>query len=155
MTPTINIQKRLHHRKPYLFIDNVIDHSSEHLIAKKTFDSEDFFIDGHFPNAPVIPGAIMQEITTQAAGLLLTEYYSPIPDYDSNQHKGHAIGVLRAIHNAKYSHFAKPGQELIVIVKLIQSIDNAFRFKARIEINQQKIMSNEFTLVNISDQFLY
>jgi 3-hydroxyacyl-[acyl-carrier-protein] dehydratase len=155
MQTTINIQKRLHHRKPYLFIDSVMDHSKEHIIAKKTFTAEDFFIDGHFPNAPVIPGAIMQEMTTQAAGLLLTEHYSPIHDYDSNQHKGHAIGVLRAIHNAKYSHFAKPNQELIITVTLIQSIDNAFRFKAKIECNNQKIMSNEFTLVNISDQFLY
>ncbi len=155
MTKMLDIEKRLHHRKPYLFIDSVIDHSKEHLIAKKTFTAEDFFIDGHFPNAPVIPGAIMQELTTQAAGLLLTEHHSPIPDYDSNVHKGHAIGVLRSIHNAKYSHFAKPNQELIVSVHLIQKIDNAFRFKAKISNNQQKIMSNEFTLVNIADQFLF
>ena len=139
MPQTIDIQKRLHHRKPYLFIDTVIDHSKDHIIAKKIFTPNDFFVDGHFPNAPVIPGAMMQEMTTQAAGLLLTEYYSPIPDYDSNLHRGHAIGVLRAIHNAKYSHFAKPNQELIISVELIQNIDNAFRFKAKIEHLQQKI----------------
>lgn len=155
MQTTIDIQKRLHHRSPYLFIDTVIDHSSTHLTAKKTFTEKDFFVAGHFPNAPVIPGAIMQEMTTQAAGLLLTEHYSPIPDYDSNTHKGHAIGVLRAIHNAKYSHFAKPMQELTINVTLIQHIENAFRFKANIYVGDLKIMSNEFTLVNIADQFLY
>ncbi len=152
---TININKRLHHRKPYLFIDEVSEHNPTMLKAFKTFTEEDFFVAGHFPRAPIIPGAIMQEMTTQAAGLLITEHYSPTLDYDSNSTKGHALGVLRSIHNAKYSHFAKPFQKLLIEVELIQNIENSFRFKARISFNDQKIMANEFTLINISDEKLY
>ncbi len=152
---TINIDKKLHHRKPYLFIDEVLEHNTHSLKANKTFTENDFFIAGHFPGAPIIPGAIMQEMTTQAAGLLITEHYSPVSNYDSHSTKGYALGVLRAIHQAKYINFAKPFQLLVIEVELIQNIENSFRFKGKISFQDQKIMSNEFTLINISDAKLY
>lgn len=149
---TINIKKRLHHRAPYLLIDEVVAHSSSMIHVRKKKSTDDFYIDGHFPGAPIIPGAMMQEMTTQAAGLLIAEHFSPVPDYDSEKTKGHALGVLRAIHSAKYKKFARPQDVLDIKVELLQKIDNSFRFKATIEVEEQKIMANEFTLINISDE---
>lgn len=151
---TINILKRLHHRAPYLLIDYIIEHSSTMIHARKNKSEGDFYLQGHFPGAPVVPGAMMQEMTTQAAGLLIAEHYSPVPDYDSEKTEGHALGVLRAIHSAKYKKFARPQDVLDIKVELIQKIDNSFRFKATIEIEGEKIMANEFTLINISDEKL-
>lgn len=151
---TINIRKRLHHRHPYLLIDEVLEHSSAMIHVKVNPESERFYLQGHFPGAPVVPGAMMQEMTTQTAGLLIAEYYSPVADYDSERTRGFALGVLRAIHHAKYKIFAKSSDTLHIKVKLIQKIDNSFRFKAHIEIEDQKIMFNEFTLINISDEKL-
>ncbi len=151
---TINLSKRLHHRPPYLLLDEVISHSKEKLHARKTCKGSDYFIQGHFPNAPVVPGAMMQEMTTQAAGALLAEHFSPVQDYDSEVTKGFAIGVLRAVHNAKFKSFARPDEVMDIQVKLIQNLENSFRFQGSIEINGNKIMSNEFTLINISDEKL-
>ena len=151
----IDIKKRLHHRAPYLFIDEVIEHSSKTIHARKYSSQNDYYLPGHFPGAPIIPGAVMQEITTQAAGLLIAEHYSPVADYDSEKTKGHALGVLRAIHQAKYKMFARPQDVLDIKVELIEKVDNLFRFKAFIEVGSHKIMSNEFSLVNISDEKLF
>lgn len=151
---TINILKRLHHRKPYLLIDEVIEHSMMKIHVTKKPTMEEHYLQGHFPGSPVVPGAMMQEMTTQAAGLLITEYYSPVPDYDSDKTKGYALGVLRTIHHAKYKSFARPQDLLHVKVELLQHVENSFRFKACIEINDNKIMFNEFTLINISDEKL-
>lgn len=151
---TINITKRLHHRYPYLLIDRVVEHSSTTIHVEKSSVASDFYLSGHFPGAPVVPGAMMQEMTTQAAGLLIAEYYSPVPDYDSEKTQGHALGVLRSIHHAKYKSFARPEDKLHIKVELLQHIDNSFRFKAHIEVDGNKIMFNEFTLVNISDEKL-
>ena len=91
-------------------------------------------------------------MTTQAAGLLIAEHYSPVEDYDAEVTVGFALGVLRSIHNAKFKSFARPDEELNIHVELLENIDNAFRFKAYIiKSAGEKIMSNEFTLVNISD----
>lgn len=151
---TIEISKRLHHRKPYLLIDDVIEHSNIMIHATSTPVIEDYYLQGHFPGAPIVPGAMMQEMTTQAAGLLIAEHYSPVADYDSNTTQGYALGVLRSIHYAKYKSFARPKDTLHVKVELIQQLSNSFRFKASIEVDGKKIMFNEFTLVNISDEKL-
>ena len=150
----MDIQKKLHHRPPYLFISKVIHHSAEFLHAQVTPSGDEFYLMGHFPNAPVVPGAIMQEMTTQAAGILITEHHSPLPDYDSEKTKGWALGVLRAIHLAKYKSFARPGDTLDITVQLLDHVENAFRFRGTIEIQGKKIMFNEFTLVNISEDKL-
>ena len=150
----MNIQKRLHHRPPYLFLSEVIEHSNQSLHAQVTPKGDEFYLLGHFPHVPIVPGAIMQEMTTQAAGLLITEHYSPVPDYDSENTKGWALGVLRAIHMAKYKNFARPGETLNIKVELLDHIENSFRFRGHIEIMGKKIMINEFTLINISEQKL-
>ena len=151
---TINVLKKLHHRAPYLLIDEVVEHSKDMIHVIKKGSAIDYYLQGHFPGAPVIPGAMMQEMTTQAAGLIIAEYYSPVADYDSEKTQGYALGVLRAIHHAKYKKIARPEDVLHIKVELVQQISNSFRFKAYIEIEKEKIMFNEFTLVNISDDKL-
>ena len=84
-----DIQKLLHHRDPYLLIDEVLEISETGITSIKTVNLEnDFYLKGHFPNAPVVPGAMMQEMTTQSAGLLMTHFFSPIKNYDSESTKG-------------------------------------------------------------------
>ena len=151
---TINILKRLHHRAPYLLIDEVVEHSNLKIHVIKTPLLNDYYLQGHFPGAPIVPGAMMQEMTTQAAGLIIAEYYSPVPDYDSEKTLGHALGVLRSVHHAKYKNFARPGDILNIKVELIEHISNSFRFKAHVDVDGLKIMFNEFTLVNVCDEKL-
>ncbi len=151
----INLQKRLHHRAPYLLLDEVVEHSEKMIHAKKVCRMEEHFMQGHFPGAPIVPGAMLQEMTTQAAGALLAEHYSPVEDYDSEKTLGHALGVLRAIHHSKFKQFARPGDILDIKVELIQHLENSFRFQGSVEIGGKKIMFNEFSLVNISDEKLF
>lgn len=151
---SIDIKKRLHHRAPYLMVDEVIEHSKEHIVALKTATLDDFYIQGHFPGAHIVPGAIMQEMTTQTAGLLIAEHYSPVKDYDSESTKGFALGVLRSVHHSKFKKFARPKEKLEIHIQLIENQGPLFRFKGFIELDGQKIMSNEFTLVNISDKHI-
>ncbi len=150
----INIQKRLHHRPPYLMINEVTEHSPQKLSALCLPKGDEFYLQGHFPGTPVVPGAIIQEMTTQAAGLLITEHHSPVSDYDSDKTKGWALGVLRAVHQAKYKSFARPGDRMNVQVEMIDRVENIFRFKGKITVANSVIMFNEFSLVNIEEEKL-
>lgn len=150
----MNILKLLHHRPPYLLIDEVESHSPQRLTAVSLPRGDEFYLRGHFPGMPVVPGAIMQEMTTQAAGLLLTQYHSPVPDYDSEITQGWALGVLRAVHQAKYKHFARPGDRLAISVELLDRVDTVFLFRGKIVVGEFTIMFNEFSLVNIEDSKL-
>jgi 3-hydroxyacyl-[acyl-carrier-protein] dehydratase len=148
------IEQKLHHRSPYLMIDKIIDSSTDMIRTQKIPNLNEFYLQGHFPNSPVVPGAMMQEMTTQSAGLLITLFHSPVENYDSERTKGYALGVLRAVHFAKFKKFARPGDILTVTVELIEKNNHSFRFKAKIECENEKIMSNEFTLINISEEQL-
>ncbi len=145
----------LHHRAPYLLVNEVIEVNKHSIHAVAQPSMNDFYLQGHFPGAPIVPGAMMQEMTTQAAGILLTKFYSPVENYNSDTTKGFALGVLRAIHMAKYKNMARPDQVLNIKVSLTDQLENSFRFKAFIEVNDKKIMQNEFTLMNISDEPLF
>ena len=148
------IEQKLHHRSPYLMIDKIIDSSDQIIKTQKIPNLNEFYLQGHFPNSPVVPGAMMQEMTTQSAGLLITLFHSPVENYDSERTKGYALGVLRAVHFAKFKKFARPGDILTVTVELIEKNNHSFRFKAKIECENEKIMANEFTLINITEEQL-
>lgn len=147
----MNIQKRLHHRPPYLLIHEIVEHSAKQLRAFYQPSGDEFFMRGHFPGTPVVPGAMMQEMTTQAAGLLVTEHHAPVADYDSDKTKGWALGVLRAVHGAKYKSFARPKDRMLITVELVDQVENIFRFKGKITVGDKLIMHNEFSLVNIEE----
>ncbi len=151
------IQKLLHHRHPYLMIDEVLELSEVEISTQKTPNLEqDYFFKGHFPNAPVVPGAMLQEMTTQSAGVLMTKFYSPEADYNSETTKGYAIGVLSKIYNSKFLNFAKPGDNLEIKVKLVDRENNYFVFTGEILKNGSiTVMKNKFALSIISDEHLY
>tara|TARA_Y100000385_G_C13011861_1_gene602036 strand:- start:495 stop:962 length:468 start_codon:yes stop_codon:yes gene_type:complete len=149
------IVKILHHRDPYLLIDEVDTIDQNFIITKKHLTGEEYFFKGHFPGAPVLPGAMMQEMTTQTAGVLITKFYFPGDNYDSTKSKGHALGVLKKVNYAKFKGFAKPGDSLKITVRLVESLENLFEFEADIKLADKVIMKNSFQLINISDEYLY
>jgi len=141
----------LHHREPYLMVDEVTSLNKTKIIALKTPRIDEFYIQGHFPGAHVVPGAMMQEMSTQTAGILLTKFYSPVENYDSEKTKGHALGVLKKLNYSKFKNFAKPGTPIKIEVELINQLENLFEFKSTLYQNDSWIMKNSFNLVNISD----
>lgn len=151
----IEIKKLLHHREPYLLIDEVICSDENTIHTQKKLTGEEYFFKGHFPGAPILPGAMMQEMTTQTAGILITKYYSPVKNYNSEQTKGHALGVLKKVNFAKYKKMAKPGDLLDIQVVLKEHLKDLFEFNATISTNGAVVMTNSFQLMNISDQYLY
>lgn len=149
------IIKLLHHRAPYLLIDDVISLDETLIKTQTLFTLEKFpFLQGHFPGAHILPGAMMQEMTTQSAGYLMTKFYSPVENYDSETTKGFAIGVLSKIYHAKFLGIVKPGEEVITTVKLIDHQDRYFVFEGTVQANQKTVLKNKFALSIIPDQLI-
>ncbi|MDD3152547.1 MAG: beta-hydroxyacyl-ACP dehydratase, partial [Bacteroidales bacterium] len=76
------IKKYIPHREPMLLVDNIdID---ENKIAHATYKvtGEEFFLKGHFPGNPVVPGVILCEIMAQSCCLLIgDELFGRTPLY--------------------------------------------------------------------------
>jgi 3-hydroxyacyl-[acyl-carrier-protein] dehydratase len=125
-------------------------------VAVSRVDGDDQFIQGHFPGAPILPGAMMQEMTTQTAGILIAANYNPMEEF--NTHDPHfneyALGVLARVNWAKYRGFTRPGDDLTISVKLNEHVDTVFDFSASIKVEDRQIMQISFRLTNILSELL-
>ncbi|MDA7874593.1 hypothetical protein N9102_00605 [bacterium] len=146
----------LHHRDPYLLVETIISISEDSVVTERLVSGQEFFLEGHFPGAPIFPGAMMQELSTQSAGILIAARHNPMENY--NTHDPHfnkyALGVLVRVKQAKYKGFARPGDRLHVEVKLNEMISGIFDFSARVTINKKLIMKNQFQLTNVLSSIL-
>ena len=150
------IEDYLHHRSPYLLVQNIVEISDQKIVTEATIKGDEFFIAGHFPGAPILPGAMMQEMSTQAAGILIAAKYNPMEEFNTHDplFNEWALGVLVKVNRARYRGFARPGDLLTITVELNERVGAMFDFSANVSNGDAKIMQNSFRLTNILSKTL-
>ena len=146
------VEDYLHHRPPYLLVEQIESLEPERVVTSSVVREDAFYITGHFPGAPILPGAMMQEMTTQSAGILIAAYYNPMETFDTHDpfHNEFALGVLVRVKDARYRGFVRPGDRVTVTVQLKEIVSNMFEFAARVQTrDEQTVMRNVFQLTNI------
>jgi 3-hydroxyacyl-[acyl-carrier-protein] dehydratase len=64
--PFPSVSSVLPHRPPFLFIDRVVELSEDRVVAVRTFQVDEPFFLGHFPDRPVVPAVVLIEGLAQA-----------------------------------------------------------------------------------------
>ena len=151
-----HVENYLHHRPPYLLVDEIQMIGERIIVTTKLVAQEDAFIAGHFPGAPIFPGAMMQEFITQSAGILIAANFNPMESYDTSDpsHNEYALGVLMKVNSARYRSFARPGDRLEANIRLNEIIENLFDFTGRITVRETEVMRIDFRLSNIRSALL-
>ena len=114
------------------------------------------FLAGHFPGSPIVPGAMLQEMTTQSAGILLAARFNPMEEFNTHDpfFNKYALGVLVRVKGARFRGFARPGDTLHTYAELTDQVGEIFEFKGRILLNSKSIMTIRFQLANILSETL-
>lgn len=95
--------KVLPHRYPFLLVDRIleIDLEKGYVLGLKNLTINEWFFQGHFPEAPIMPGVLILEALAQAGAVLV---------HLKGENK--KIGVLLNIKNAKFRNPVRPGDTL-------------------------------------------
>jgi 3-hydroxyacyl-[acyl-carrier-protein] dehydratase len=64
--PFPSVSSILPHRHPFLFIERIVELSEDRVVAVRTFQADESFFLGHFPDRPVVPGVVLIEGLAQA-----------------------------------------------------------------------------------------
>ena len=129
--PVLNIKevmKILPHRYPFLFVDKVVDLDLEKgkIVALKALTMNEMFFQGHFPNAPIMPGVLIIEALAQTGGVLIHQ--------KGYQNK---TAVLLNVTGAKFRNPVSPGDMLFLHVTSIHLSARGGRVHAKAMVNNK------------------
>ena len=129
------IESLLPHREPMLLIDkliNIVHLKSATAIVNVKKNS--FFVQGHFPGQPVMPGVFIVEAFGQAAAAL-TAYGVDPKEYENK------LVYLMNVEKARFRNPVLPDCELHLDIEAIRSHGRVWKYKGTANVNG-KIMAD-------------
>ena len=106
------IQAILPHRYPFLLLDRIVEvEPLKRIVALKNVTANEWFFEGHFPGAPVMPGVLIIEAMAQAGGVLL---FREVPDRETK------LLYFTRIEEAKFRRPVVPGDQLRLEVTVLK-----------------------------------
>lgn len=124
----------------FQLIDRVIECSDEQITAVKNVSAAEEYLGDHFPGFPILPGVMMLEVMVQAARELVSRRSEVAGD------SGGPL-VVQEVRNVRYGAMVKPGESLVVEVKLRKSDGGVFEFQGQGLNGEQTAVQGRFSLV--------
>ena len=123
----------LPHREPMLLIDELsqIDKlSSATALVKVRKDS--FFVQGHFPQNPVVPGVLIVESFGQAAAALTAH------GLDKSTYENKLV-FLMGVEKARFRNPVIPDCDLVLKIEAIRSHGRVWKYKGEAFVDDKKM----------------
>jgi 3-hydroxyacyl-[acyl-carrier-protein] dehydratase len=123
----------LPHREPMLLIDELKDidklkSATGVVLVKK----DSFFVNGHFPDQPVMPGVLIIEAFGQSAAALTAH------GLDKSTYENKLV-FLMGVEKARFRNPVIPDCELLLKIEAIRSHGRVWKYKGEAFVNDKKM----------------
>jgi 3-hydroxyacyl-[acyl-carrier-protein] dehydratase len=126
---TIEIQKLLPHRYPFLMVDAIVEvERLKRIVGIKNVSINEYYFQGHFPGKPVMPGVLILEAMAQTGGLLLL---LDIPDRDNK------LLYFVAVDGARFRRPVVPGDQLRIEINVLHWRGDFCKLEGRATVDGQ------------------
>jgi 3-hydroxyacyl-[acyl-carrier-protein] dehydratase len=116
------IEEILPHREPFLLLDEVIEIApGERAVARKRVREDEWYLRGHFPGRPIMPGVLIVEAMAQTGAVAV------LAD-EANRGK---LALFAGIDDVRFKRIVEPGDELELTCELERVRGPVGRGKAR------------------------
>ena len=133
------IEQLLPHRAPMLLIDKLtkIIHLKS-ATAIMNVKKDGFYVQGHFPGQPVMPGVLIVEAFGQAAAALTACGIDP-KEYDNK------LVYLMSVEKAKFRNPVLPDCELHLEIEAIRSHGRVWKYKGTAKVEGKRMADAEWS----------
>ena len=112
-----DIKKLIPHREPMLLLDQVTILGQTEAFGVYTVRGDEFFLQGHYPGDPLVPGNLQSEMLAQLGAVLIC-YASSFSDHVYHNIRKGKKPVLAALNNARFKNPGRPGDRLVIRITL-------------------------------------
>jgi 3-hydroxyacyl-[acyl-carrier-protein] dehydratase len=103
------IESIIPHRDPFLLVDEVLElEPGERVLARKTVRAEEWYLAGHFPGRPIMPGVLMVEALAQAGAVGVLSH----PDYVGR------LALFAGLDDVRFRRLVTPGDVLTLELRI-------------------------------------
>ena len=127
------IAELLPHREPMLLIDELYDIKKLFSATAALYVKKDsFFVQGHFPDQPVMPGVLIVESFGQAAAALTAH------GLDKKTYENKLV-FLMGVEKARFRNPVIPNCKLLLKIEAIRSHGRVWKYKGEAFVDNKKM----------------
>ncbi len=131
------IKTILPHREPMLLVDEVNLNEDGSATGYYNVRGDEFFLQGHFPGNPIVPGVIQCEMMAQSACIMFAD----------KMKEKNCIPVYTGLDKVRFRGMIKPGDRIRIDTKLLKCMHPMYVLHGELSVDGKKCMNGDFSFV--------
>ncbi len=136
------IKNILPHGERMLLVDEVDLNEDGSATGYYKVKGDEFFLQGHFPGNPIVPGVIQCEMMAQSACIMFAD----------KMKEGDVLPVYTGLDKIRFRGMIRPGDLIRIDTRLIKSMHPMYVLHGELTVDGKKCMSGDFSFAIVEEK---